>query len=71
MCIRDRGYIDAEIAQPGRNPPEALVLRVRHPEGKPWRTVEVTGGECAGSDVARHTITLRASGGAIHVRVRY
>ena len=38
-----RGLIEAAIEPPLRNPPECLVLRLRHPEGKPMRAVTVDG----------------------------
>ena len=35
------GYIEAVIQPPTRRPPARIVLRVRHPDGKPMRSVTV------------------------------
>jgi len=37
------GYIVAEIAVPHRRPPKTLLVRFRHPDGKPMRSVAVNG----------------------------
>ncbi|MBI3852858.1 MAG: NPCBM/NEW2 domain-containing protein [Verrucomicrobia bacterium] len=38
-----QGYIEATINPPTRRTPRILVLRLRHPDGKPMRTVTVNG----------------------------
>ena len=40
-----KGYIVAEIAVPQRRPPKTLLVRFRHPDGKPMRSVTVNGEE--------------------------
>ncbi|MBP7950920.1 MAG: NPCBM/NEW2 domain-containing protein [Verrucomicrobiales bacterium] len=52
------GRIDARIEPPVRSKPGALVLRLRHPEGKPMRSVTVNGRPHTGFDPKRETITL-------------
>jgi hypothetical protein len=45
-CLTSRvsqGRIEATVQPPTRNPPEAIVLRLRHPEGRPLRSVLVNG----------------------------
>jgi len=39
----DQGYIEATINPSARQTPKLLVLRLRHPDGKPMRTVTVNG----------------------------
>ena len=55
-----------------REPPEALVLRLRRPKGKPLRTTGINGKGTRGFDPARKTVSLKAGRGApISVRALY
>jgi hypothetical protein len=65
------GYIDAHIEPPARSPPRAIVLRLRHPEGKPIRSVTVNGDRQTAFDVRRETITLPSTADFFDVRVEY
>ncbi|MCX6375748.1 MAG: hypothetical protein NTU88_06905, partial [Armatimonadetes bacterium] len=53
------GFIEMTIEPPKRNPPRELVLRLRHPEGKPIRSVTMNGSPHTDFDPAKETITLR------------
>lgn len=68
------GYIAARIEAPRRTPPDSVVLRLRHPEGRPLRRVIVNGREHARFDRAHEEIRLpgRATvSGAWEVRAEY
>ncbi len=64
------GYIEARVDVPARSKPSAIVLRLRHPEGKPMRQVTVNGQAHDAWDAARETITLDAEG-TLTVRATY
>ncbi len=62
--IRSRigqGCIEATIEPPGRRPPEHIVLRLRHPDGKPIRSVMVNGKRSRAFDPVSQTIRLPAA----------
>lgn len=65
------GHIEARIEPPARAQPRAIVLRLRHPEGKPIRSVTVNGGRHTAFDVRRETITLPSGEGTLNVRAEY
>jgi hypothetical protein len=65
------GHIDATIEPPTRETPKHLVLRVRHPDGKPIRSVTVNGKPHQDFDPQRESITLAPSREQITVRVDY
>ena len=67
----DEGFIEATIDPPTRETPAAIVLRLRHPEGKPMRSVTVNGQEHTEFDAGREIIRLAPGGGAIEVRATY
>jgi len=52
------GEIHATIQPPKRNPPESLELRLRHPEGKRMKRVQVNGMDWPRIDPAREVISL-------------
>ncbi|MHB8973404.1 MAG: hypothetical protein ACYC4N_23440, partial [Pirellulaceae bacterium] len=66
-----QGRIDATIESPTRKPPQHIVLRVRHPEGKPMRAVTVDGKPHQEFDPGQDTITLAPAATTLHVRVQY
>lgn len=66
-----QGYVEATIAPPTRTAPRALVLRLRHPEGKPIRSVVVNGRPHRQFDARRECITLRPGPGPMVVRTHY
>jgi hypothetical protein len=65
------GFIEAEIDPPAREAPRALILRVRHPEGKPMRGVMVGGQPHADFDPARECVRLAPAKGRLRVRIVY
>ena len=65
------GHIDAVIEPPTRSAPAAIVLRLRHPDGKPIRAVQVDGRAHADFDNTRQVVRLAPAGGTIRVRVDY
>ncbi len=64
-------HIDATIEPPARNAPQRIVLRVRHPEGKPIQSVTVDGAPHQEFDPQAETVTLTPSRDKVHVRVQY
>jgi hypothetical protein len=67
----DRGCIEADVQSPTRNPPARLVLRVRHPQGKPMRRVTVDGASHVDFDPATECVRLVPKAKPIAVRVMY
>lgn len=68
--VRD-GYIEASVDSPKRNPPKHVVLRVRHPEGKPIASVTVDGKPHADFDVKAETVTLAPTANTQKLRIEY
>jgi len=66
-----RGGIVASIEPPTRSAPKAIVLRLRHPEGKPMQSVTVDGRPHADFDPKKETIRLTPADKTIHVEARY
>ncbi|MEA3364511.1 MAG: hypothetical protein U9Q79_02630, partial [Candidatus Hydrogenedentes bacterium] len=67
----DNGYIDAVIEPPKRSIPDALVLRLRHPEGKPIKVVEVDGKPHADFDPEGESIRLEPGAETLTVRAGF
>ena len=65
------GHIDAEIQPPTRDAPKRLVLRVRHPDGKPMRAVTVDGKPHRDFDPRKECVVLQPTGRPMTVRVAY
>ena len=65
------GFIEATIDPPARTVPEALVLRLRHPDGKPMQTVRVNGAHHAGFDPQRECIFLEPTADRVVVKAQY
>lgn len=68
--VRD-GVIDATIDSPKRNPPKHIVLRIRHPQSEPMKSVAVNGKPHLDFDPVKETIRLTPSVEQIHVHVEY
>lgn len=66
-----QGKIDAVVHSPDRTPPQRIVLRLRHPEGKPMRAVTVNGRAHSDFDPIKETITLKPAAEPIRVRAQY
>lgn len=67
----DSGYIEADIAPPTRQKPEAIVVRLRHPDGKKMRSVLVNGKPHTDFDAGRECVRLRPDSGPMTVRAQY
>lgn len=67
-----QGFIEAEIEPPTRQVPGELVLRLRHPEGKPMRRVTVNGADHPAFDAKKEIIRIKPAkaGGAGTIRVK-
>jgi hypothetical protein len=63
------GWIEAVIEPPTRVPPQELVVRLRHPDGKPIRAVYVNGAPHTDFDSANEVVCIRPNAGAIIARV--
>ena len=46
-----KGHIEVTIEPPKRNPPKEIVIRLRHPEGKPIRSVKGAKGTIEGDTI--------------------
>ncbi len=65
------GRIEAVIDPPRRSAPKRIVLRLRHPDGKPIRSVTVNGRPHDDFDRQREEITLPAATARLAVSVKY
>jgi hypothetical protein len=68
--VRD-GYIEASIEPPTRTPPKRVVIRIRHPEGKPMRSVTVDGKPHQDFDASKEYVSVQPTGGRVTVRAGY
>ncbi|MBM3495800.1 MAG: hypothetical protein FJX72_15970 [Armatimonadetes bacterium] len=66
-----QGAIEATITPPTRRAPKEIVIRLRHPEGKPMRSVMVNGKPHRAFDAAREIVRLKPGRGVIVVRAQY
>lgn len=66
-----RGFIEATIEPPTRTPPAAVVIRLRHPEGKSMKAVQVNGRPYGDFDAAREIVRLKVGEGKLVVRAEY
>ena len=66
-----QGYIEANIQPPDRTLPKTLVLRLRHPDGKPLRSVTINHRSSRQFDIAKECILIKPAVGSISVTARY
>jgi hypothetical protein len=67
-----RGFIAAEIEPPTRRTPDAIVLRLRHPQSKRIRSVTVNGLRIRSFDPNEQTVTsLKPGPTPLKLRVEY
>jgi len=71
VSAADQGFITAHIEPPTRSTPRALVLRLRHPEGKTMRAVTVNGRSHDAFDAKTETIRIAPSREPLDVKVEY
>jgi hypothetical protein len=67
----DKGFIEASIEPPVRTSPKAIVIRLRHPDGKPIRSVTVNGKPHRDFSPAGEYVRLKPSADRIVVRAKY
>ena len=65
------GEIEAVVQLPEKCTATKVVLRLRHPDGKPIRSVTVQGKPHKDFDPKKETITLEPSGQSITIRAEY
>jgi hypothetical protein len=65
------GHIEATLDPPSRSQPQAIVLRLRHPEGKRIQSVTLNGERHTIFDADRETITVKPTAGAMTVKAVY
>ena len=63
-----KAQIEAVIQPPVEKPPERLVIRLRHPDGKPMQSVTVQGKPHQHFDPQKEIVTIAPSAGPITVR---
>jgi hypothetical protein len=66
-----QGFIEATIDPPTRTSPRQIVLRLRHPEGKPMQKVTVNGQPHQDFDPAKEIVRISPAGEKITVRASY
>ena len=67
----DRGKIAATVQMPSRKPPQAVLLRLRHPQAAPMKSVTVNGRPWTDFDPAKEVIRLHGLHGTIQVEATY
>jgi len=65
------GRIEASVTAPRRSPPSGLVLRLRHPDGKPMRKVTVNGDSWQNFDPEKEIVRLDGREEKLMVVVAY
>ncbi len=65
------GRIIAKISVPGRKPATAVLLRLRHPESKPIRSVSINGKPWRDFDPVKEIVKLNGFVGQVTVEVTY
>lgn len=67
----DQDKIAATVEMPMRNPPKSVVLRFRHPQTSPLKSVTVNGQPWTDFDAAKESIILHNVSGTIKVDASY
>ena len=67
----DQGVLEAKVVSPKRNPPEAIVIRLRHPDGKKMKSVSVNGSRHSGFDARTETVTISKPKGTCGIVAQY
>jgi hypothetical protein len=67
----DAGRIAATVEMPSRSPPKAVLLRFRHPNSAPIRSVTVNGREWTDFNREKETIDLKGLAGEVVVAAQY
>ncbi len=67
----ERGTIAATVELPSRNPPKTVLLRLRHPQAAPIKSVTVNGRPWMGFDAAREVVRLHGLQRTVKVEAVY
>ncbi|MFZ1935005.1 MAG: hypothetical protein WCB27_18380 [Thermoguttaceae bacterium] len=67
----DHGKVAATVQMPARNPPKTVLLRLRHPQGLPMKSVTVNGNDWTDFDPAKEVISLHGVTGTVAVQSQY
>ncbi len=67
----ERGTIAATVEMPSRNPPDAVLLRLRHPRAAPIKSVTVNGQPWTDFNPAKEMIRLHSLQGTVRVEASY
>jgi len=67
----DNGRITATIALPARRPPKALLLRLRHPDAAPIKSIALNAQPWKDFDAAKEFVRLHDVKGTVRVEARY
>ncbi len=67
----DRGYIEATVESPTRQPPREILLRVRHPGGSAIRSVRLNGKPYADFDAKPGIVRLEPRDTEVRLRLEY
>jgi hypothetical protein len=67
----EHGALLATVSLPGRNPPRAVVLRLRHPSAARLRSVTVDGKPWRDFDPTQESVHLDGLRGTVRVQARY
>lgn len=65
------GCIEAEVDPPTRSAPSAIVIRLRHPDGKHIRSITVNGSPHTDFDAAREVVRVKPSAEKLTIRAEY
>jgi hypothetical protein len=67
----DQGFIEAALKPPTRGKPKCVVLRLRHPDGKPMKAVKVNGKPYDRFNAAKETVTIEPNDAEAIIRAIY
>lgn len=67
----DHGRITATVEIPARRPAQTVLVRLRHPEQKPLRSVTVNGQPWSDFDAAKEVVRLHDVKGSVRVEAAY
>jgi hypothetical protein len=71
VSAADQGTIAATIEMPSRNPPKTVLLRLRHPQALPIKSVTVNGEPWKDFEPAGEVLRLHDLSGSVKVEAAY
>ncbi|MCL5099089.1 MAG: hypothetical protein M1608_16450, partial [Candidatus Omnitrophica bacterium] len=66
-----QGYLEAQVSPPSRQAPKYIVIRLRHPDGKPIKSVTVNGKPHTDYDPVGETVRIEPAQGGIVVEAKF